>query len=202
MGKSLVLLFLWVATSVVAPSISAQEPNDSEGEIRYISDDLFTYLHAGPGRNFRILGSVVAGTRVTLLQINDDNDFVEIIDDKQRTGWVDAGFINTTASVKELVPGLQQELQQSKQTRNLQSADIELLNQQIEALSAQNSGLQARLDNAEQNSAEISSTLEEYDQTAEMEWFTRGGIVAIVSLFLGILLTYLPKKRRRNDNWM
>ena len=48
----------------------------------------------------------------------------------------------------------------------------------------------------------ITETLADYDQTAQMEWFTRGGIVAVISLILGIILTYLPKKTRRNDNWM
>ena len=105
MRKQIVLLFLCIASSFINVQALAQEPNDSEGEIRYISDDLFTYLHAGPGRNFRILGSVVAGTRVTLLQEDTEKNFVEIIDDKQRTGWVDAEFINVSRSVRELVPG-------------------------------------------------------------------------------------------------
>ena len=65
--KQIVLLFLCIASSFIGAQSLAKEPNDSEGEIRYISDDLFTYLHAGPGRNFRILGTVVAGTRGTLI---------------------------------------------------------------------------------------------------------------------------------------
>ena len=111
MRKQAILLFLCIISVFTSLQSLAQEPNDSEGEIRYISDDLFTYLHAGPGRNFRILGSVVAGTRVMLLQEDPEKNFVEIIDDKQRTGWVDAEFINISSSVRELVPGLQQQLE-------------------------------------------------------------------------------------------
>lgn len=180
----------------------AQEPNDSEGEIRYISDDLFTYLHAGPGRNFRILGSVVAGTRVTLLQEDTENNFVEIIDDKQRTGWVDAEFINVSRSVRELVPGLQQQVVKTEQTILQQRETNDLLNQQIADLTSLNTNLKKKLSDAEKENTEITKTLADYDQTAQMEWFTRGGIVAVISLLLGIILTYLPKKRRRNDNWM
>ena len=98
--KQVVLLFLCLASSVFSVQSLAQEPNDSDGEVRYISDDLFTYLHAGPGRNFRILGSVVAGTRVTLLQEDAENKVVEIIDEKQRTGWVDAECISVSRSVR------------------------------------------------------------------------------------------------------
>ena len=202
MCKQIVLLFLFIASSLLSVSSLAQEPNDSEGESRYISDDLFTYLHAGPGRNFRILGSVVAGTRVTLLQEDTENNFVEIIDDKQRTGWVDAEFINDSRSVRELVPGLQQKVQQTEKTILQQRQNSDLLNQQISDLTSQNTNLTKKLSDAQKENTKITQTLADYDQTAQMEWFTRGGIVAVISLLLGIILTYLPKKRRRNDNWM
>jgi len=202
MRQQIVLLFLCIASSLLCVQSLAQEPNDSSGETRYISDDLFTYLHAGPGRNFRILGSVVAGTRVTLLQTDAEKNFVEIIDDKQRTGWVDAEFINISRSVRTLVPGLQQQVEKTENTILQQRESNDLLNQQILDLTSQNTNLKKKLSNAEKENTKITQTLANYDQTAQMEWFTRGGIVAVISLLVGIILTYLPKKRRRNDNWM
>jgi SH3 domain protein len=202
MRKQAILLFLCIISGFVSLQSLAQEPNDSEGQIRYISDDLFTYLHAGPGRNFRILGSVVAGTRVMLLQEDPEKNFVEIIDDKQRTGWVDAEFINISRSVRELVPGLQQQLEMNEKTILQQRNSNDLFNQQIADLTSQNTNLKNELSSVEKEKAKITLTLADYDQTAEMEWFTRGGIVAVISLLLGIVLTYLPKKRRRNDSWM
>jgi SH3 domain protein len=202
MRRQIVLVFLCIASSLLSLQALAQEPNDSEGEIRYISDDLFTYLHAGPGRNFRILGTVVAGTRVTLLQEDAEKNFVEIIDDKQRTGWIDAEFISVSSSVRALVPGLQQQVEDTEQTIQQQRESNDLLNQQIADLTSQNTNLKTKLSDAEKENVQITQTLADYDQTAQMEWFTRGGIVAVISLLLGIILTYLPKKRRRNDNWM
>jgi SH3 domain protein len=202
MRKQAILLFLCIISGFVSLQSLAQEPNDSEGQVRYISDDLFTYLHAGPGRNFRILGSVVAGTRVMLLQEDPEKNFVEIIDDKQRTGWVDAEFINISRSVRELVPGLQQQLEMNEKTILQQRNSNDLFNQQIADLTSENTNLKNELSSVEKEKAKITLTLADYDQTAEMEWFTRGGIVAVISLLLGIVLTYLPKKRRRNDSWM
>ena len=202
MRKQIVLFFFCISSSFISVQSLAQEPNDREGEIRYISDDLFTYLHSGPGRNFRILGSVVAGTRVTLLQKNPEKSFIEIIDDKQRTGWVDAKFLSVSRSVRELVPGLQQQVEKTEKTIIQQRNSIDLLNQQIFDLTSQNTHLKNKLSDTEKENTKITQTLADYDQTAQMEWFTRGGIVAVISLLLGIMLTYLPKKRRRNDNWM
>ena len=202
MSKQIVFLFLCLASSLLCVQSLAQEPNDSEGEIRYISDDLFTYLHSGPGRNFRILGTVVAGTRVILLQEDAEKNFAEIMDDKQRTGWIDAEFMSVSSSVRALVPGLQQQVEDTEQTIQQQRVSNDLLNQQIADLTSQNTNLKTKLSDAEKENAKITQTLADYDQTAQMEWFTRGGVVAVISLLLGIILTYLPKKRRRNDSWM
>ena len=202
MRRHFILFLLFTCISLTGSLASAQEPNDGEGDIRYISDDLFTFLHAGPGRNYRILGSVIAGTKVTLLQEDSDSEFVEVIDDKQRTGWIQAEYISKSRSVRELVPGLQKQLQEANATIKQQRIDNDLLNQRIADLSSQNAGITRKLDEIASENGRISSELANQDQSAQIEWFTRGGIVAVISLLLGIILTYLPKKRRRNDNWM
>ena len=137
-----------------------------------------------------------------MLQENPENSFVEVIDDKQRTGWVDAEFINISKSVRELVPGLRQQVEKTDKIILQQRSSIDLLNQQIIDLTSQNTNLKKKLGDTEKENAKKAQTLADYDQTAQMEWFTRGGIVAVISLLLGIILTYLPKKRRRDDNWM
>lgn len=202
MRTQLVLFFIILSTLSVGTLAIAQEPNDGEGDIRYISDDLFTFLHAGPGRNYRILGSVIAGSKVTMLQQDLDNGFVEVIDEKQRTGWVDAEFIKNTPSVRELIPSLQQNLQEASVTIKQLRSENDLLNQQIADLQSQNTALSRKFGEIESQNNQISTELAEQDQSAQIEWFTRGGIVAVISLILGIVITYLPKKRRRNDNWM
>ena len=201
MRKQLAILsFIFLSNLVWAQTTS--EPNDSEGEIRYISDDLYTYLHAGPGRNFRILGSVQAGTQVIQLQIDAEKNFVEVIDDKQRTGWVDASFITSTQSIRELVPELQERVREASQLASQQENSNELLNQQIADLSSQNNQLKRQLDELQKENADIQNQLATKDQSAQMEWFTRGGIIALVSILVGVIIAYLPKKRRRNDQWM
>ena len=193
------ILFL----SVVAPVMAQQEASTENSEgIRYISDDLFTFLHAGPGRNYRILGSVLAGSKVVQLQIDADKNFVEVIDDKQRTGWVDAAYITSTQSVRTLVPELQHNLRVTTQELDQALQQTELLNQQIADLTSQNQQLKSQVAEVRSQSDNLQSELATKDQSAQMEWFARGGIIAIISIILGVIITYLPKKRRRNDQWM
>lgn len=188
---------------LLAPATAQEQTSaDSKENVRYISDDLYTFLHAGPGRNYRILGSVLAGSKVVQLQIDADNKFVEVIDDKQRTGWVDATFVTTSQSVRTLVPELQQNLRTTTQQLVQEQQQTELLNQQIADLTSQNEQLKSQVKEIQSQTSKLENELASQDQSAQMQWFTRGGIIALVSILLGVLITFLPKKRRRNDQWM
>jgi SH3 domain protein len=187
---------------LITSFMSFQVMSQSEGQTRYISDDLFTYIHAGPGLNYRILGSVTAGTKVTLLKTDSETNFSQIVDDKNRTGWIDTDFIKKNRSVRELVPGLQQEVSQTQQVLEQEQQTNQRLNQQIQSLSNSVKALEKQLASSEKKQSQLTRELENHDKTEQMEWFTRGGILAVVSLLIGIIITYLPKKRRRNDNWM
>ena len=202
MYKHLILVIIFLVSSAFIPLANGQEPNDRDGDIRYISDDLFTFLHTGPGRNYRIIGTLVAGTRITVLQENKEKEFLEIIDSEQRTGWVESQYVNKAESIRVLLPGLKTQLAEATQIMQQQSTENDLLNQQIADLTSQNADIKRKLNKLESENAKISVELADQDQTAKIAWFTRGGIIAVISLLLGIVLTYLPKKRRRNDNWM
>lgn len=207
--RILILTLLLNCNLLLAQQDTSSTPADSsdtstqDGEnSRYISDDLYTFMHAGPGRDFRILGSVLAGSHVTFLQINEEKQFVEIIDDKQRTGWVDARFVVRKQSIREKLPEMEEQL--TTANGQLQSYQLEndKLNQQLQSLSTRYDQLQQELATVKQASSATKQKLDTQDQSIQQEWFIRGGIIALAGILLGVIITYLPKKRRRNDNWM
>lgn len=201
--RTLLALFLFISSGfIVHAQQTEQADTESMGETRYITDDLYTYLHAGPGRNYRILGSVMAGTKVLQLQVSDDKDFVEIIDDKQRTGWVDASFVTSKESIRNQLPVIQEGLKIATTALDDARQNNELLNQQIADMTTQNARLKKELQEMMDSNIAIQKKLDSQDQSAQMEWLTRGGIIALVSVLLGVIIAYLPKKRRRNDQWM
>ncbi len=59
----------------------------------YISDELFTYMHSGPGTQYRIIGSVDAGTKVTVVDTNRNEGYSQVIDDRGRKGWVESKYV-------------------------------------------------------------------------------------------------------------
>ena len=76
----------------------------------FISEDLFTYMHTGPGSNYRIIGSVDAGTKITVKNTNRDSGYTQIRDDKNRVGWVESKYVTRKEGLKTRVPALEAEL--------------------------------------------------------------------------------------------
>lgn len=195
-------LFFCLASLFFQSQVMAQEPSDTDGETVYIADDLYTFMHAGPGRNYRILGSVTAGSKVTLLQRNDSEGFVEIIDDKQRTGWVDGRFISEQPSVREAMPQMQEDLSDAQSALQEAKRKNDLLNQQILDLNSRNKQLQTNLDELQSQHSRVERELATKDNKVQIEWLTRGGIIGLAGILLGVIVMLIPRKRRRNDGWM
>jgi SH3 domain protein len=159
-------------------------------------------LHAGPGRNFRILGSVTAGTTIKQLQIDNESQYIEIVDDKDRRGWVDANFVVDAQSIRSQLAELQENLSAADQNLDQQDQALNNLNRQLIDLQAQNTTLKQQNEQLEAQQDGLQQRLSTQDKSEQQQWFIRGGGIAIVGVVLGIIIAYLPKKRRRNDAWM
>ncbi|MDC8833093.1 TIGR04211 family SH3 domain-containing protein [Alteromonas gilva] len=199
--RLLTLLFGLIvsASPVMAQDSSTTNMLDSE---HYIADDLFIFIHSGPSRNYRILGSIEAGEPVTVLETDSENEFTKINDADGREGWVESQYIIDTISRRAQLPQLSQRLADSSaqldrmQTRNTAIAqDLAGARQQI-------AELEAELANSRQTIAGLEGQISKQDDIERYRMFSYGGIVAGAGLLIGILVTFIPKRRRRNDSWM
>ncbi|MEH6446430.1 MAG: TIGR04211 family SH3 domain-containing protein, partial [Oceanospirillaceae bacterium] len=85
-------------------SINTQAAN------RYVSDQLFTYMHSGPSSQFRIIGSVNAGSVVNLIQSNAGSGYSKVTDSKGRSGWIDTKFITKEMPASLRLPQVEKAL--------------------------------------------------------------------------------------------
>ncbi|OAN19036.1 arylsulfatase [Photobacterium jeanii] len=203
--KQLISLILLAFAVVTAPAQAEQ--------VRYISDDLFTYMHKGPSTQFRIIGSVNAGTKVTLLETNKDTGYSRIVDARGRTGWVSSKFISRQVGLKDRVPALEKELTtvKAKLAEAVKSSDeqnaglknsLKLRNDQIGELEQQNTKLNDQLMSSQAEIRELRAKLDTQKDDLLMRWFTYGGMVAGVGLLLGLILPHLiPRRRKNNNGW-
>ncbi|MCY7294277.1 TIGR04211 family SH3 domain-containing protein [Alteromonas sp. a30] len=199
----LFLVFLLIFSAhVVAQSNDSSGNELVDGEPRFISDDLYIYLHSGPGRNYRILGSVSAGTPITQLQTDAETQYVEIIDDKDRRGWVEGRHVSETPSLRDQIPQLKEEMAGFRETLMNKETRITQLSKYIEKLESEKVSLQTQYDQLLKEHEQSQQRISQESYASQKEWFVRGGLLALGGVIIGIVITYLPKKRQRRDTWM
>ncbi|WP_046004187.1 TIGR04211 family SH3 domain-containing protein [Pseudoalteromonas rubra] len=175
----------------------AQSATDNNG---YIVDDLYLFMHTGPGKNYRILGSVEAGTAITILNTEQD-DFIQIKDDKDREGWVQSQFVTSE-------PGLRQRLESANQALSDNNAQLNTLQSRIPQLEQANLQLQQDNTTLKNNITELEQALEAQVQASRNKVQTEqhmllsyGGGIGIAGILIGVILTLVLSRRKRYDGW-
>ncbi len=180
-------------------------------QTKYISDDLFTYMHSGPGTQYRILGSINAGAKVT--QLDSGSGYTKVKDERGREGWIKTDFISTTPGLKERLPALEQSLSETKaqlataeQDADQRNASLisslEVRDQQIEDLESRNQEVSEQLNAAETEMRAMRAKLDTQQNDLLMRWFLRGGMVAGGGLLLGLCLPHMiPRRKKKPNGW-
>lgn len=184
----------------------------SAAEKRYVSDDLSTYVHSGPGTKYRIVGTLNAGESVELL--STDDNFAQVKDERGRTVWLPSEQLNTTPSMKTRIPELEAENQKLRQqlenidnTWNTRTADMQQRvadnDNTVKQLKTENEKLKNELIKAGKKLEIVEVNLDDRRRELILQWFMYGGGVAGVGLILGLILPHIiPRRKKRNDRWM
>ena len=167
----------------------------------FVSENLFVYLHAGPGTNYRIRGSVNAGTAITILQEDSEAGFTQITDGRNRTGWVKSEFVTDQLPVKLQLETLQSEISLQDDATAQVTQELSLLQARLEQSQNENASLKQENQTLQAQISNISQQLEQTDNEGKKELFFMGAIVAGSGLIFGIILTVLLKSRKRNDGF-
>lgn len=184
--------------------------NASAEEKRYISDQLNTYVHSGPGTQYRVVGTLNAGEEVMLL--SESERYAQVRDAKGRTVWLPVAQLSQTPSLRAQVPVLEkqvstltEQLANIDNTWNQRTADMQqkvaASDSQIDALQKENQELKDQLVVAQKKVNSVNLQLDDKQRTIILQWFMYGGGVAGLGLLLGLLLPHLVP-RRKNNRWM
>lgn len=168
---------------------------------RYVSDDLFTYVHSGPGTKYKIIGSVDAGERVKVLETNENAGFTQIKDSKDRIGWINSKYASKQPGLKERFKKL--EIRFAKLDTQLRAAQDNLKSHdsKVRELENTNSRLNKELQQIQTLNSDLNEQLDTERIDLLLRWFTYGGIVGGVGLLLGLILPSLVSTRRKRSQW-
>lgn len=178
-----------------------QEANPQDAMERgFISDDLFVYMHAGAGTNYRIVGSINAGNEIRLTG-EQANGYTQITDEKGRTGWVEEKFVSTNPSLRSVIAQLNSELASYTETEQRLNDEISSKQGQIITLEEQHSALKSDYDALTKQHDELALQVSNQDLELKKQYFFYGAMVLGVGLLLGIILPHLAAKKRKTQSW-
>ena len=192
-----------VLTTFLALSLSVlthAQQTVPEKATSYIIDELFIYMHSGAGTNYRIIGSINAGTAITLTG-EQQNGYFQVIDDKEREGWVESKYVTQNPGLRDVVAELNRQLATSSEQATTSMAQLEDNQQQLTTLTNENTALAEQVSELNKQLSTAQAKLQSQDMDIKKEWFFNGAIVLIIGLLLGIVLPYFANKKRRVDSW-
>jgi SH3 domain protein len=167
----------------------------------YVSDELFTYTHSGPGTKYKIIGIVNAGEKIKIVSTSENSEYTQIIDSKGRNVWMNSKYISNQPGLKKQLEELK--VSYSKMDKNQITLEKELATNinQVQELKKLNSSLSKELKEVQEKNEKLNERLDKEQNELLMRWFTYGGIVAGAGLIFGLLLPYLIPSRKQKTRW-
>ena len=201
----------------------------AQAKTSYVSDELKVPMRSGASNGHRIVKFLTSGTSLTVLDTSGDftqvetsngksgwvstDDLMSVPSGRDRLAVANKKLNKSRAQVKELkstIAGLKSEIKQLKNEKgSLQSERTNLSNSLEDlkitaanplSLSKKNKQLKKELEKVRQNETMLEKDNQQLRSNVAQEWFMIGGAVAIGSLILGLLLTRINWRRKR-DSW-
>lgn len=199
----------FAACLLASASAHAEENANSN---RWVSDSLNTYVRSGPTDGYRIVGTLVSGQKVTLLQTS--GDYSQVRGENGSAVWIANRDLQDVPGQAERLPQLEQQVAEL-------SAELEGINDTwktrvqgmqetldsrktlIDELQTARSSLDIELSRANSEVRELQAQLGEENQQVLMRYMAYGGGIAGAGLLVGLILpTMLRVRRKRNDQWV
>ncbi|TPH18581.1 TIGR04211 family SH3 domain-containing protein [Litorilituus lipolyticus] len=201
--KNVVRVLACLFISLSSTMFVHAEELESAPEIQsgFISDDLTIFMHAGPGTNYRILGTITAGTQIQITG-NSDKGYSEIIDDKNRTTWVESKYITDKPGLRFTVTELNNKIATNQEFSSQLDGEVNALKATIVDLETQNATLTKETAQLERTLNNTQSKLKDQDTNIKKQWFYMGAAVLGVGLLLGLILPkFFGRRRSSLDSW-
>lgn len=197
------------ATSLLAVGTCAHA-EEPASDARWVSDSLSTYVRSGPTNGHRIVGSVKAGQKVSLVgtqgeysQVRGQNgDLVWILNSDlqsvpgqaERLPTLDAQVAQLSGQLKTIDDSWKSRVQGMQETLDSRKA-------LIEELEARNKALNEQLDQSQSSLRDTQARLGDENKQVMMRYMVYGGSIAGAGLLAGLILPALTRGRKRNDRW-
>ena len=215
-----------VLSGLILLSVLISEPVFAK-TVRYVSDELKIPLRSGATTKHRIIKFLRSGTALTVL--DEDDKFTEVETGGKSGWVLTEDLMNVPsgrdrlaaakkkfANADQVITELENKIAKLKgETRKLKSEKSSLQNERTNlsnslddlkitaanplSLSKKNKQLKKDLDKAEDQAAMLDKDNQQLRSNVAQEWFMIGGAVSIGSLIVGLILTRINWRKKRNS---
>jgi len=217
-----------VLSGLVLLSVLISEPVFAK-TVRYVSDELKIPLRSGASTKHRIVKFLRSGTALTVLDEDDKfteveagggksgwvltEDLMNVPSGRDRLAAASKRFSKSAEQIKELkstiaelkgenrkLTGEKSSLKNERTNLSNSLEDLKITAANPLSLSKKNKQLKKELDKVRDNEAMLEKDNQQLRSNVMQEWFLIGGAVSIGSLLLGLILTRINWRKKR-DNW-
>jgi SH3 domain protein len=185
---------------------------NSIAETRYISDEVFVYLHSGPSLDYRIIGTLKVGSKVSTLKYNKKTKFMQVKSSTGKVGWMKLAELQETLPAKNLLPVLKKELDDAQlalknisDENAIKLSEKELVIQEqlglVSKLKGETDRLNGDVINLKSRKLELELWQETRESQEKMNWMLEGGGFLLLGLLIGLIIPFLPRRKKRTSNW-
>ena len=183
---------------------------NADSNVRWVSDDLTTYVRSGPTDGYRIVGTLSSGDKVEL--IKTQGDYSQVRGESGDTVWIRSADLQNAPGPAEAVPQLEEQvtalsqelatIEQTWETRvqGMQET-LEARRVHIEELEQTRQALHEELVATQSQLREAQAQLGDENKEVLMRYMVYGGGIAGAGLLAGLILPSLTRSRKRNDGW-
>ncbi len=191
--------------AVIAPAQAQQATTD-----RWVSDTLSTYVRSGPTDGYRIVGSLISGQKVQLL--DTQGDYSQVRGESGDRVWIRSTDLQEVPGQAERLPQLEQQVAElSEELKTIDDSwktrvqgmqeTLDSRKALIDELEARRKALDQALTATESDLRDAQARLGDENNQVLMRYMVYGGSIAGAGLLAGLILPAMTRGRKRNDRW-
>jgi len=163
----------------------------------WVSGKVSLNLRRGPGTQYKIIGKIAAEDHVEVL--DSQEGWRQILTDRERKGWIPAGYLVDTAPASVRLAGMEEKLARAERELATTRADAEAETQRLQELTAslkrENGEIGSRDQDQRARIERLQTTNRELQTALRWrEWLVGASILA-VGMITGALLGRSRRKR-------
>lgn len=173
----------------------------THAETGYISNEVYLFMHGGPGKKYRIVGRTSAGDSIEIVERDSETEYVKIRTFTGREGWIPSKYIKMGESLKDKLPQLEAQLAAGQEILANEKQRYNQLNAQYDQLISEKDNVLGKMDQLNSKIRQLELELETRDESNLLRWFTHGGLVALGGVVLGLLLPLFGRRKKDQSDW-